>query len=63
MHSVTTEHGRNPEFPGNPATARQTATVTAQLYYLKNVINHLRNAHNGQDVDWSEQGNKNLILK
>lgn len=56
MHSVTTEHGSNPEFSGNPASARQTAQISTQLFHLKNAINHLRNAYNGQDVDWSEQG-------
>ncbi|XP_075159917.1 glypican dally-like [Haematobia irritans] len=55
MHSVTTEHGSNPEFPGNPSTPKQTSQVAAQVYYLKNAINHLRNAYNGQDVDWSDQ--------
>ena len=56
MHSVTTEHGSNPEFPGNPATTKQTSQVAAQVYYLKSAISRLRNAYNGQDVDWSEQG-------
>uniref|UniRef100_A0A0A1XNS3 Glypican-6 n=1 Tax=Zeugodacus cucurbitae TaxID=28588 RepID=A0A0A1XNS3_ZEUCU len=55
MHPVTTEQTRNPEFPGNPATTSQTSQVATQLFYLKNVINHLRNAYNGQDVDWSDQ--------
>ncbi|XP_030386316.1 glypican-6 [Scaptodrosophila lebanonensis] len=55
MHSVTTELGTNPEFSGNPASTRQTAQISTQLFHLKNAINHLRNAHNGQDVDWSEQ--------
>ncbi|XP_037809429.1 glypican-4 [Lucilia sericata] len=55
MHSVTTEHGSNPEFPGNPATTKQTSQVATQIHYLKNAISHLRNAYNGQDVDWSEQ--------
>ncbi|KAH8396739.1 hypothetical protein KR215_003265 [Drosophila sulfurigaster] len=55
MHSVTTEHGSNPEFSGNPASTRQTAQMSTQLFHLKNAINHLRNAYNGQDVDWSEQ--------
>lgn len=56
MHSVTTEHGSNPEFPGNPTTTRQSSAVATQLYYLKIAINHLRNAYNGLDVDWSDQG-------
>ncbi|XP_037939042.1 glypican-4-like isoform X2 [Teleopsis dalmanni] len=55
MHSVTTEHGRNPEFPGNPASTRQTSLVATQLYYLKNAVNHLRSAYTGQDVDWTDQ--------
>ncbi|XP_017956717.1 glypican-6 [Drosophila navojoa] len=55
MHSVTTEHGSNPEFNGNPASPRQTAQISTQLFHLKNAISHLRNAYNGQDVDWSEQ--------
>ncbi|XP_023171387.1 glypican-6 [Drosophila hydei] len=55
MHSVTTEHGSNPEFSGNPASTRQTAQMSTQLFHLKNAISHLRNAYNGQDVDWSEQ--------
>uniref|UniRef100_W8BCM0 Glypican-6 n=2 Tax=Ceratitis capitata TaxID=7213 RepID=W8BCM0_CERCA len=54
MHPVTNEQSRNPEFPGNPASTRQTSQVATQLFYLKNVINHLRNAYNGQDVDWSD---------
>lgn len=56
MHSVTTEHGSNPEFPGNPATTKQTSQVTTQIHYLKNAVTHLRNAYNGQDVIWSDQG-------
>ncbi|XP_059219243.1 glypican-6 isoform X2 [Stomoxys calcitrans] len=55
MHSVSTEHSSNPEFPGNPATTKQTSQVATQVYYLKNAISHLRNAYNGQDVDWSDQ--------
>ncbi|XP_036326446.1 glypican-6 isoform X2 [Rhagoletis pomonella] len=54
MHPVTTEQTRNPEFPGNPASTRQISQVATQLFYLKNVINHLRNAYNGQDVEWSD---------
>ncbi|XP_065360002.1 glypican-6 isoform X2 [Calliphora vicina] len=55
MHSVTTEHGSNPEFPGNPATTKQTSQVATQIHYLKTAISHLRNAYNGQEVEWSEQ--------
>ncbi|XP_017068325.1 glypican-6 [Drosophila eugracilis] len=55
MHSITTEHGSNPEFNGNPASTKQTAQMSAQLSHLKNAIIHLRNAYNGQDVEWSEQ--------
>lgn len=56
MHAITTEHGSNPEFNGNPASTKQTAQMSSQLFHLKNAINHLRNAYNGQDVEWSEQG-------
>jgi len=56
MHSITTEHGSNPEFSGNPASTKQTAQMSAQLSHLKNAIAHLRNAYTGQDVEWSEQG-------
>ncbi|KAH8364527.1 hypothetical protein KR084_007556, partial [Drosophila pseudotakahashii] len=55
MHSITTEHGSNPEFSGNPASTKQTAQMSSQLSHLKNAIAHLRNAYNGQDVEWSEQ--------
>ncbi|XP_055856789.1 glypican-4 isoform X3 [Episyrphus balteatus] len=56
MHSVTTEHGSsNPEFPGNPTSTKQQSSVTSQLFYLKTAISHLRNAYNGQDVEWSDQ--------
>lgn len=56
MHSVTSEHGSsNPEFPGNPISTKQQSSVTAQLFYLKTAISHLRNAYNGQDVEWSDQ--------
>ncbi|XP_017040406.2 LOW QUALITY PROTEIN: glypican-6 [Drosophila ficusphila] len=55
MHSITTEHGSNPEFSGNPASTKQTAQMSAQLSHLKNAIVHLRNAYNGQDVEWTEQ--------
>ncbi|XP_073844044.1 glypican dally-like isoform X1 [Musca autumnalis] len=54
MHSITTEHGSNPEFPGNPSTPKQTSQVASQVMSLKNAINHLRNAYNGQDVVWSD---------
>lgn len=57
MHSITTEHGSNPEFPGTPSKERQISQVATQVFYLKNVVTHLRNAYNGQDVDWSDQGN------
>ncbi|KAH8269935.1 hypothetical protein KR018_000054 [Drosophila ironensis] len=55
MHAITTEHGSNPEFTGNPASTKQTAQMSSQLFHLKNAINHLRNAYNGQDVEWNEQ--------
>uniref|UniRef100_A0A1A9X327 Glypican-6 n=1 Tax=Glossina brevipalpis TaxID=37001 RepID=A0A1A9X327_9MUSC len=55
MHSITTEHGSNPEFPGNPSKERQISQVATQVFYLKNAVTHLRNAYNGQDVDWSDQ--------
>lgn len=61
MHSVTTEHGSNPEFPGNPSTPKQTSQVASQVMSLKNAINHLRNAYNGQDVVWSDDGK--LVLR
>ncbi|KAH8264905.1 hypothetical protein KR038_007157 [Drosophila bunnanda] len=54
MHSITTEHGSNPEFSGNPASTKQTAQMSSQLAHLKNAISHLRNAYNGQDVEWTE---------
>lgn len=64
MHSVTTEHGSsNPEFPGNPTSPKQQSVVAAQLYYLKTAISHLRNAYNGQDVDWSDQGRSKYLFK
>ncbi|XP_016994474.2 glypican-4 [Drosophila takahashii] len=55
MHSITTEHGSNPEFSGNPASTKQTAQMSSQLSHLKNAIAHLRNAYTGQDVEWIEQ--------
>ncbi|ALC44598.1 dlp [Drosophila busckii] len=53
--AIVLQHGSNPEFSGNPASTRQTAQISTQLFHLRNAINHLRNAYNGQDVDWSEQ--------
>mgnify|MGYP004599983233 CR=1 FL=1 len=62
MHSITTENGKNPEFPSNPSTIRQTSTVATQVHFLKNAINHLRNAYNGLDVEWTDPGKSNFLL-
>lgn len=37
-------------------TPQQKNMVTSQLYYLKTAVSNLRNAYNGLDVEWPDQG-------
>lgn len=59
-HAVATNQLPNPEFPtvaqSSAATIRQKGIVADQLFVLKTAVNHLRNAYNGMDVEWSDQG-------
>ena len=43
--------------PSN-ANARQNQIVAQQVHILKTTINHLKNAYNGNDIEWSDSGNK-----
>lgn len=60
-HAVVTGNQlTNPEFPTvvqtSSTTIRQKGIVADQLFVLKTAVNHLRNAYNGLDVEWSDQG-------
>lgn len=35
---------------------RQSQIVAQQLFTLKTTINHLKNAYNGNDVEWPDNG-------
>ena len=35
---------------------RQSQLVAQQLFTLKTTINHLKNAYNGNDVEWPDNG-------
>lgn len=35
---------------------RQSQNVAQQLFALKTTINHLKNAYNGNDVEWADNG-------
>lgn len=39
------------------SSSKYTNLISQQLYKLRAVNNHLRNAFNGMDVEWSDQGN------
>ena len=54
-HAVVTDHQVNPEFPTASTSTRQSSIVASQLVALRTAINHLRNAYNGLDVQWSDQ--------
>lgn len=43
------------EVPTN-ANARQNQIVAQQVHILKTTINHLKNAYNGNDIEWSDTG-------
>lgn len=44
------------------ANARQNQIVAQQVHTLKTTINHLKNAYNGNDIEWSESGKLNCII-
>lgn len=43
------------ETPTN-GNMRQSQIVAQQLFTLKTTINHLKNAYNGNDVEWPDNG-------
>ena len=53
----------NPEAKGSPSSSSSTtgvptaSVVTAQQFTLRSISNKLKNAYNGLDVEWSENGN------
>lgn len=48
---------KNPEFPSsNNGNAKQSHLVAQQLFTMKTTISHLKNAYNGNDVEWSDSG-------
>lgn len=52
----------NNNLDGSQTTStRFSNLISQQLYKLRAVNNHLRNAFNGMDVEWSDQG-KNISL-
>jgi hypothetical protein len=60
-HSIAADQEKNPEFT-TTLTTRQSTIVSQQLFTLRTVISHLRNAYNGMDVEWTDQG-KNLFVR
>lgn len=44
------------ETPTNNGNVRQSQIVAQQLFTLKTTINHLKNAYNGNDVEWPDNG-------
>lgn len=40
----------------NNGNGRQSQIVAQQLFTLKTTINHLKNAYNGNDVEWPDNG-------
>ena len=40
-------------------TQRQNQFVAQQVHTLKTTINHLKNAYNGNDIEWSDTGKFN----
>ena len=58
---VASDQSKNPEFPSAAnANARQSNLIAQQLFTLRTTINHLRNAYNGMDVEWTDHGKYNL---
>lgn len=56
MHSISSDHVVNPKYNSNPTKDSHTAQTASQLHNLKNTINQLRKAYNGQEVDWGDLG-------
>lgn len=55
-HVIAADISSNPEFPQGSAATKQSSVVSNQLYTLRNVVAQLRNAFNGHDVEWSDNG-------
>lgn len=53
--SILTSQKFQSTISSSGSISRQTTMVGNQLYYLKTAINYLRNAYNGQDVEWMDQ--------
>lgn len=60
LHGIASESEKNPEFPNRSASNRQSAIVQQQLFTLRTAISQLRNAYNGHDVEWTDQGKFNF---
>jgi hypothetical protein len=54
-HSIAADQEKNPEFTST-LTNRQSTIISQQLFTLRTAISHLRNAYNGMDVEWTDQG-------
>lgn len=61
LHPVVSDNKLNPEFPNNMPVRRSTI-LDAQLYSLRTSISQLKNAYNGLDVEWSDQGTFPMII-
>lgn len=48
------------DVPSN-ANVRQNQIVAQQIHSLKTTINHLKNAYNGNDIEWSDTGKDALL--
>lgn len=50
------------DLASNGNVVRQSQIVAQQLFTLKTTINHLKNAYNGNDVEWpdSSDGKRNF---
>lgn len=57
---VPSTKGTDPPTNGN---VRQSQIVAQQLFTLKTTINHLKNAYNGNDVEWPDNGEFQCVRK
>lgn len=55
---ISSENKKNLDVVQQTTSSRYSNLISQQLYKLRAVNTHLRNAFNGMDVEWSDQGNK-----
>lgn len=57
FRQFVSETKKNLDVVHQTASSRYSNLISQQLYKLRAVNTHLRNAFNGMDVEWSDQGN------